>query len=90
MEFHCPNVLMDSLIVGFEEVGFTGIKMLLDVRQWGLDGISFGVMARAKPNEAVEKEIWAEKSFSSISTLFFLATQVLNWWFIQSFWLVAL
>jgi hypothetical protein len=33
MEFHCPNVLMDSLIVGFEEVGFTGIKMLLDVRQ---------------------------------------------------------
>ena len=84
MEFHCPNVLMDSLIVGFEEVGFTGIKMLLDVRQRGLDGISFGVMARAKPNEAVEKEIWAGKSFSSISTLF-LATQVLNWWFIQSF-----
>ena len=79
MEFHCPNVLMDSLIVGFEEVGFTGIKMLLDVRQRGLDGISFGVMARAKPNEAVEKEIGLRELQSSISMPFF-ATQVLNWW----------
>ena len=57
--------------MGFEEVGFTGIKMLLDVRQRGLDGISFGVMARAKPNEAVEKEIWAEMSFNVAYPCFF-------------------
>ena len=72
MEFHCPNVLMDSLIVGFEEVGFTGIKMLLDVRQRGLDGISFGVMARAKPNEAVDKEIGLRELQSNISMFFWL------------------
>lgn len=50
--------------MGFEEVGFTGIKMLLDVRQRGLDGISFGVMARAKPNEAVDKEIGLRRASS--------------------------